>query len=50
MNSSDLGIFEEQLRERLKRDDAELSYRMIDVIDSLRTMPKELPRKTCVMN
>ena len=36
MNSSDLGIFEEQLRERLKRDDAELSYRMIDVIDSLR--------------
>ena len=36
MNSSDLGVFEEQLRERLKRDDAELSYRMIDVIDSLR--------------
>ena len=31
-----MGIFEEQLRERLKRDDAELSHSIDDVIDSLR--------------
>jgi NHLM bacteriocin system ABC transporter ATP-binding protein len=33
---SNMGIFEEQLRERLKRDDAELSHSIDDVIDSLR--------------
>ena len=31
-----MGIFEEHLRERLKRDDAELSHSIDDVIDSLR--------------
>ena len=31
-----MGIFEEQLLERLKRDDAELSHSIDDVIDSLR--------------
>lgn len=33
---SNMGIFEEHLRERLKRDDAELSHSIDDVIDSLR--------------
>ena len=33
---SNMGIFEEQLLERLKRDDAELSHSIDDVIDSLR--------------
>ena len=33
---SNMGIFEEQLRERLKREDAELSHSIDDVIDSLR--------------
>ena len=33
---SNMGIFEEHLRERLKREDAELSHSIDDVIDSLR--------------
>lgn len=36
MNRSEMGIFEQQLRERQKRDQKEMSRSIMDVIDSLR--------------
>ena len=36
MYRSDMGIFEQQLRERQKRDQKEMSHSIMDVIDSLR--------------